>query len=666
MESNYWKRAVAGRISRRRALGAVGGAAFSAAFLAACGSDNKSTSSGSTGTSGATGSTGSSGSTAATGATGSTGSTSASSGASGSTGTSGASSGLITEPENTLSKAKAGGVIKDFYTAELTHMDALLSNSASTVNLISVFAYPRMMKFTVVETPDSNDGSKTEGETAESMEVSPDGLTVTFKLRQNMLWDRRAPTNNRAIDAEDVMFSWDKWTSLNASAPYLAHSAAPGAAVDSLEAPDSSTIIMKLVRPEPVLATLLAGWDVFYIMPRESDGGFDPKSEIRGHGPWILDEYVPSSHTNWDRNPDYYVKDRPFPDRLERVLVPEYAARLAQFKAGNIHTYVASNEDIVQSKKDVSETVIYQDPIYNSMTSSYNIYFGYEGDSIFRDLRLRQAVSMALDRDSYAQVLENIDRFAADGIDIVWNYNSQLSPGWGEAWLDPADTAKFGESVKYLQFHPDESKALVAAAGYPNGVEFDFFHNSEGTYGAAYAQTVEIHQALLADVGLKATLQGKPYAEWLAQYHYGYTPAKYKTGEVKGFNGISLNAERTRYTPALSIFGLMHPEGDAFHGTVPPSGQGLAIDGDPTLSDMLAKVRLESDRQSMLTQIWDVQRYISENANYVPRPSNSKPLRLMWPVLGNAYAFDSSAVGRNLWAENYINWWIDTSKPPLA
>ncbi len=663
METNYWARVTGRRVSRRRALGAVGGGAFGAAFLAACGGDDDDASPSTGGSTGSTGSTG-----AATGSTGSTGASTGSTGATGgSTGaTGGTSSGLITSPQNTLSQAKAGGVIKDFYTAELTHMDALLSNSASTVNLISVFAYPRLMKFKVVETPDSNDGSMTEGETAESMEVSPDGLTVTFKLRQNMLWDRRDPTNNRAIDAEDVMFSWNKWVSLNASAPYLAHEAAPGAAVDSIEAPDSSTIVMNLVRPEPVLSTLLAGWDVLYIMPRESDGGFDPKSEIRGHGPWILDEYVPSSHTHWDRNPDYYQENRPFPDRLERALVPEYAARLAQFKAGNIYTYVASNEDIVQSKKDVDKTVIYQDPIYNSMTSSYNIYFGYEGDSIFRDLRLRQAVSMAIDRDSYAQVLENIDRFGADGIDIVWNYNSQLSPGWGEAWLDPADTAKFGESVKYLQFHPDESKALVAAAGYPDGVEFDFFHNSEGTYGAAYNQTVEIHQALLADVGLNANLQGKPYAEWLAQYHYGYTPAKYKSGEVKGFNGISLNAERTRYTPALSIFGLMHPEGDAFHGTVPPSGQGLAIDGDPTLSDMLAKVRLESDRDSMLSQIWDVQRYISENANYVPRPSNSKPLRLMWPVLGNAYAFDSSAVGRNLWAENYINWWIDESKPPMG
>src|SRR5690606_23785299 len=235
-----------------------------------------------------------------------------------------------------------------------------LSNSASTVNLISVFAYPRLMKFQIVETPKGNDGTLTEGELASSFEVSPDGLTVTLKIRQPMIWDRNAPTNGRQIDSEDVLFSFSKYAAVNPGAPYLASSAAPGAAVDSLDAPDDSTVVMHLNRPEPILPTLLAGWDVLYIMPRESEGGFDPKSEIRGHGPWLLEEYVSSSHTNWVKNPDYYQKDRPFPDRLERVLVPEYAARLAQFKAGNIHTWVAGNEDIVQTKKDVPETVIYQ------------------------------------------------------------------------------------------------------------------------------------------------------------------------------------------------------------------------------------------------------------------------------------------------------------------
>ncbi|HEX5369803.1 MAG TPA: ABC transporter substrate-binding protein, partial [Dehalococcoidia bacterium] len=346
MKGSYWSDVVWRRVTRRRALVATGGGALGAAFLAACGSSNNKSSTG----------------TGASSGSGSSGTSSGSGGASGSTAS--ASNGLIATPVDTTAQAKAGGTIKDYYTAELTDMDALHWNTASTVNLISVFAYPRLLKFTTVAAPKTNDGSMVEGETAASYEVSPDNLTLTMKLRPGMKWDARAPTNGRAIDADDVLFSWNKFAAINASAVNMVYDAtrSPGAAVTSITAPDQQTIVMKLGHPDAALLTLLAGWDQLYIMPKESDGGFDPKNTIRGHGPWLLDEYVPSAHTNGSRNPDYYVKGRPFPDKLERVLVPEYATRLAQFQAGNIHTDVVQQtpQDVVQLHKDAPKTQIFQ------------------------------------------------------------------------------------------------------------------------------------------------------------------------------------------------------------------------------------------------------------------------------------------------------------------
>jgi hypothetical protein len=157
---SYWDKVVSSRVSRRRALAATGAGAFSAAFLAACGGSDDDSSS--------------------TGGTGGTG-----------------DSGILAKPVDTTSQAKAGGTIKDFYTAELTDMDSLRWNTASTVNLISVFAYPRILKFKTVPAGQFNDGSQVEGETATSYELSPDKLTLTLKLRQNMKWDSRAPTNGQ-------------------------------------------------------------------------------------------------------------------------------------------------------------------------------------------------------------------------------------------------------------------------------------------------------------------------------------------------------------------------------------------------------------------------------------------------------------------------------------
>src|SRR3546814_17899402 len=50
------------------------------------------------------------------------------------------------------------------------------------------------------------------GDLAESWEISPDKLQITFKLRPGPKWDARPPTNGRAVDASDVAYSWQEWS----------------------------------------------------------------------------------------------------------------------------------------------------------------------------------------------------------------------------------------------------------------------------------------------------------------------------------------------------------------------------------------------------------------------------------------------------------------------
>ena len=56
-----------------------------------------------------------------------------------------------------------------------------------------------------------------------------------------MKWDSRAPTNGRALDTQDILFSWNKYAELNASAADLVYNAetSPGAPIDSISAPDN-------------------------------------------------------------------------------------------------------------------------------------------------------------------------------------------------------------------------------------------------------------------------------------------------------------------------------------------------------------------------------------------------------------------------------------------
>jgi len=275
---------------------------------------------------------------------------------------------------------------------------------------------------------------------------------------------------------------------------------------------------------------------------------------------------------------------------------------------------------------------------------------------------VRQAVSMSIDRDAFADAIENRPAFAKEGLEMDVQYNTNLSPAWSDAWLDPRDDKKFGPNNKYLKLNQAEAKKLLAAAGYPNGVEFDFFYNREDTYGALYSRQLEINTAMMLDVGLKAKLQPQSYAVFIPQYHVAYIPANFAA--TRGFSGTVLVAERSRYTPVLSLYGMIHPNGDSFHGA---TANGMnAEKGDPKLNADLERLRVESDKAKLQSGIYDVQRYMTEQSYMIPKPSNAIPYTVWWPVLGNQGAFTSTPVGANRWVEHNLPWWIDETKAPIG
>ncbi len=416
MQRNYWSKVLEARVSRRRALAIAAASAGAASFIAACGGTNNNGKTGST-TAGATGKGASAGSGAST------------------SGASGAKNSLVDVPLDTTAQAKPGGTLKHWTDGDAVHDDALASNANGVINWISAFAYPRMLRNADFKYPKAPDGTL-EGETARSFEYSPDKLTLTFKIRQGMKWDMREPTNGRLLDAQDVLFSWNRFATENQSAGDMSSKRTPQAPIDGVTAPDNETIVMKLNKPDSSLLPLFASWDHFYQMPRESDGGFDPKQVVRGHGPWMLDEYIPSVRYVWAKNPDYYIKSRPFPDKLERPIIPEYASRLAQFRTGAVLTNVALPIDVIQVKKDLPKTSIHQAGIF-STTIWYGLSFGYNGDSPFKDTRVRQAASMLVDGDGYIDVIDNRKDFKEAGMDVPTAFNSVIAAGWNDFWLDP-------------------------------------------------------------------------------------------------------------------------------------------------------------------------------------------------------------------------------------
>lgn len=566
-------------------------------------------------------------------------------------------SGLLGTPQDSLAEAKPGGVFKNLLTTDVVSFDPLSSSSFNTQSSVAYYTYPRMLKFKTARRPEFASGAS-EGDLAESFELSADKLQLTFKIRPGMKWESRAPTNGRVIDASDVVFSWNKFATVSPFRADFAYSETnKSAPVESVSTPDSRTVVFKMKFPDASIVPLFTTAILFFVMPKESDGGFDPKGEVRGYGPWLLEDYRPSALHVWKKSPDYYVKGRPFYDKVENPIVPEYATRLSQFKAGNVWLSVATQQDIVQTKKDVPAVNLFQGESHTQTPSFYA--FGYEGNSPFKDERVRQAVSMLLDRELLADTINGREAFLKEGLDVPTRYHTVIGAGWDGFWIDPQDEKKFGANAKFLITNIAEAKKLLSAAGLANGFESTLYYNQGSQYGSAYTNVANITPGMVAEGGVRFKQDPKDYqTDYLPNYYYGYA-----AGNTKGFNGMIYGAERGYPTVASQIFATMHKDGPRFHGMT-PNGLNPA-QGDAQVNSMIDKIRQEFDLAKQQSLVNEFIRYMTGKAYNIPYPVSTLGFGTYWPCVANQSVYRTYA-GGNAVTEQYSNYvWLDTTKPPF-
>ncbi|MGE0057329.1 MAG: ABC transporter substrate-binding protein [Dehalococcoidia bacterium] len=462
MDTGYWESTLARRVGRRRALAATGGLGLGAAFLAACGG----------GTSGEGGDSGSS---------------------------------LVAEPADTTKQAKRGGIMKDRAFADPSSLDILTPNNPITPWTNDV--YNSLVQFEPgylmpTENAIMND-------LAESWETSADGLTITMKIRQGVRFHNKPPVNNRTLDMDDILFSWQRFSTRAGGRVNLVNSINPDAPVLSLAATDARTVVLKLKEPLVYALNLFvpAGASGVYIVPKEADSALDLRRDQLGTGPWYLDEYTPSVGVRLKRHADFWDKDYALVDQIEMPILSEYTAALSQFKAGNTYGSVSTNtairqEDVLFVKKEDPRVSLYQGDFATQAGFVQNFGWHPEGKSPFMDERVRQAVSMAIDRDLFIDTVSNVAPFRAEGLPVETRWNSHLNAtteGW---WLDPKGK-DFGPNAKYFKLDIAEAKKLMAAAGFPNGFEtkstIPGIEYPPGKYG-------EIIDGMVAEIGIKTTI----------------------------------------------------------------------------------------------------------------------------------------------------------------
>jgi ABC-type transport system substrate-binding protein len=283
----------------------------------------------------------------------------------------------------------------------------------------------------------------------------------------------------------------------------------------------------------------------------------------------------------------------------------------------------------------------------------FSNWFGYTGNSPFRDERVRQAMAMSYDRDLWIETIYNTTSFQDIGLPVETRWHSHISSGVDGWWLDPQGP-EFGENAKYFEFNPEEAKKLLAAAGFGNGVETNAFHIATSQYGRNFVDQVAIQIGFMNDIGIRTRISNPDYqTNWLPDYYYG----------VGNFDGVALGAENfSGQDVGAFIFSRYHPDGPRFKG-FDPSGRNPKA-GDPEVTKMADEIRLEFDDAKRREIARRFQQYLAKTMYLVPFPGQAAGFNLVWPAVGNAGVFQSGSA-YSAGTETVINIWLDRSQPPL-
>lgn len=558
-------------------------------------------------------------------------------------------SSLVFKAQDSTKQAKRGGVMKTYWDADISDYD--VHNTRNAGQNIPNLTYSRFVQIK----PGYMQPTEWEvvGDMAESWEWSPDGLTLSMKLRQGAGWAPLAPVNGRAVTIEDIAYTWKRWIERGSNRGDYLNSLDPDSPVLNMTTTDSRTMVFKLAFPMVGLLGMMASnIKQSYILPVEADGKYEIRSTPLGSGPYYVSKYIGSVGWTLTRNPHYYDKEHPYIEQIERPIIPEYANALAQFRTGNLLDMTndarkIKAEDILPTKRDIPALNMYQlDP----EGSVRFIRFGWNPTqkAVFRDERVRQAFSMSWDRDQFLDLQGNITKYKAEGLEVESKWATSVEPNYNGWWLDPQNAKEFGENARYFKRDIAEAKKLLAAAGYSNGVEAASIYPPTG-YGNDLAKDVEVLSGMATEAGFKFSQQPVDFNTAWPRYRDGRGNFEGLAWQNWGVSGTD-PGERLWKEVSSGASNLLFTGFDT-------NGKG-DYSGDSTLETMLRNARREVDIAKRKVIVKDAQRYMAKKMYNVRFPGQVGGFRVSWPAMRNDRVYQGGQI-------EYYHVWIDETQAPL-
>jgi len=469
---------------------------------------------------------------------------------------------------------KTGGIFRAPVDADLHDHDVSYTGTADANPYVIRNVYSSLLRFK------TGPGIKyseliVEPSLAQRWEVSPDAATYTFHLRKGVKYTDVPPVNGRELTAADVKWSYEyigrtgafKEAKLPAS-----RNAFYFEGLDEIQTPDPATVVVKFREGFAPFLNYAATTDN-PIMAREiyeQDGHL--KDRIAGTGPFILDSAAgqKGSRAVLKKNRSYFEEGKPYLDEYHLLIIKDESLRQAAFTSRQLDLYVSGRDPTVT--EEVRRSVPGAQPI--DFVSSPNIMALNFKRPPFDSMKVRLAVSRAIDRDEVVKLVTG------------------GRGGWALAFSNIRDDLFTQQEIKsFVKYDPEESRRLLAEAGYPQGFQAELIFAADD----AQQKAAELVQAQLKRVGINLILKPLEATE---------------------------NTRRRRAADCdicwLGEAPRVDPDGQLFNGARARGTANYNQITDPTVEAMVLAQRREGNPEKRTQLLRDVIRHINEHAFAVP------------------------------------------------
>jgi oligopeptide transport system substrate-binding protein len=349
---------------------------------------------------------------------------------------------------------------------------------------------------------------------AEKWEVSDDGLTWTFHLRDGLKWSNGDPLVAqeyvdgliRTIDpatASDKSYYFSSTIQVDGAAAFTAGDSKDPKSV-GISAPDDKTVVIKLLSPQPNMLYLMGS---FHMPPlhkasfEKFGGDFIKPENIVTNGAYIMTENVPQSHVTLVKNPNYWNAASVKIDKVVYHVTEDDQTELKRYRAGELDVTNEVPSDQLEALKSELGGELRITAYVESQYFSFRVV-----KPPFDDIRVRKALSMAIDRD----VLQN--KVLKAGYKPDCGYSPDNDPRYKQPHVAECDMSKEAREA--------EAKKLLAEAGFgPDKPLTITIESSSDNTAKRQAEGVALMWRQV--LGVDAKVNAQEFQAWMNTFYAG-------------------------------------------------------------------------------------------------------------------------------------------------